>query len=132
MDLESRPLIPAKKRGASFSKRDRMSSVLPPNKNTKTAQLTLYKGPKCVHQAERERRVWKPKWGSGLLCTLPLSPHDPAHLTSLLQITKPPLFSLPVMSPTHLPPTITTYTFLQSKMPNNSIPLQHGIATRTT
>lgn len=85
MDLEARPLIPAKQRGASLSQRDRMSSVLPPNKSTKTAQLPLYKGPKCVHQAERERRVGKPQRGSGLLGTLPPSPHDPAHLTSLLQ-----------------------------------------------
>lgn len=85
MDLEARPLILAKQREASFSQRDRVSSVFPPNKNTKTAQLHLYKSPKGVHQAERERRVGKPKRGSGLLCTLPPSPHGPAHLTSLLQ-----------------------------------------------
>lgn len=84
MVLEAKALILAKQLGASFSPRDRTSRVLPPNENIKTPQLPLYKGPKCVNQARGGEKGMEAQGGFSPSLH-PSSPHDPAHLTPLLQ-----------------------------------------------
>lgn len=52
-----------------------------------------------MNQGKGEEKVLKPKEGALRPSLQPSSPHDPAHLTSLLQeVTKPTLFSLPILS----------------------------------
>lgn len=83
MVLEAGPLILAKQQGASFSQRDRMSGVLLPNKNIPPQTSPLQRPKMC--ESGRGGEEGMEAQGGFRPSVYPSFPHDPAHLTSLLQ-----------------------------------------------